>query len=133
MPKKRDIIRAKFGGHCAYSGQPLRDDWQIDHIVPVAYYRMGLVKGNPNDIDNLIPVQRILNHYKRCLDMRQWKEYLSTFHIRLAKLPKNPRSGKGISHKAYMLEVAAHFNISPSQPFNGIFYMDQFETPTNSK
>jgi hypothetical protein len=125
---KREIIKSKYGGLCAYSGQSLREDWQIDHIVPVAYYQMGLVKGDPNCIDNLIPVQRILNHYKRCLDMKQWREYLSTLHLRLAKLPKNPCSAKGISRKAYLLEVAAHFQITPTQPFDGKFFMDQFNT-----
>lgn len=32
---KRERIYNKFGGLCAYSGTPLEDDWQIDHICPV--------------------------------------------------------------------------------------------------
>lgn len=32
---KRERIYNKFGGLCAYSGTPLEDDWQIEHIDPV--------------------------------------------------------------------------------------------------
>jgi 5-methylcytosine-specific restriction endonuclease McrA len=30
----RRVIHDKFGGRCAYTGKPLGDDWQIDHVVP---------------------------------------------------------------------------------------------------
>lgn len=122
---KREQVRKKFGGLCAYSGKPLEPDWQIDHITPKEHYRMGLVQGNPNDIDNLIPVQRILNHYKRCKDLKSWRNYLSTLHLRIAKLPKNPRSPKTIAHKAYLIEVAGYFQITADRPFDGIFFMDE--------
>lgn len=29
---KRQVVYNKFNGLCAYSGKPLQDDWQIDHM-----------------------------------------------------------------------------------------------------
>lgn len=33
--KQREKVRMKYGGLCAYSGTPLKDDWQVDHVVPI--------------------------------------------------------------------------------------------------
>jgi 5-methylcytosine-specific restriction endonuclease McrA len=30
----REEVYNKYGGLCAYTGKPLGDDWQIDHIHP---------------------------------------------------------------------------------------------------
>jgi len=125
---KRERVRAKFGGLCAYSGQPLGDDWQIDHITPVLNYQLGLAQGNPHDIDNLIPVLRILNHYKRSNNLVSWRLYMSTFHIRLGKLPKNPRVEKTKKRVEYMNKVAAAFGIAPDKPFSGVFYFETLIT-----
>ena len=32
----RQRIYAKYQGRCAYTGKPLGDDWQVDHIIPRA-------------------------------------------------------------------------------------------------
>jgi 5-methylcytosine-specific restriction endonuclease McrA len=32
--KKREQVYKKYGGRCAYTGTPLKDDWQVDHIIP---------------------------------------------------------------------------------------------------
>lgn len=35
MNKKRQLIFNKFNGLCAYTGKPLGEDWQVDHLEPV--------------------------------------------------------------------------------------------------
>lgn len=125
--KNREIVRNKYGGKCAYTGTELLPDWQIDHIIPIKAYNKGYFScnGNPNDITNLLPCQRIINHYKRGLpleDFRNW--YLKSLHERLIKLPKNPKVERSIKHKAYLLEVARLFNITSDKPFLGKFYFE---------
>jgi 5-methylcytosine-specific restriction endonuclease McrA len=125
----REAIKAKYGGLCAYSGTPLKDDWQIDHIIPKAtklkaYHNIK----NHNDPENLMPVQRIINHYKRSLSLSDFKSwYLGELHLRLKKLPKTTNSPTAIEHKRYLLEVAELFEITIDKPFGGKLY---FETIT---
>lgn len=132
MSKKREVVKMKYGGKCAYSGLPLDEKWQIDHICPKCYYLAWHgPDSNPDDISNLVPALRIVNHYKRALDLEGWRKYLLTLHTRIAKLPKNPWTAKGIGRKQYLLEVAAAFGITPEKPFNGVFYFETL-TPTNN-
>jgi 5-methylcytosine-specific restriction endonuclease McrA len=121
--KKRDIIYNKYGGLCAYTGKPLGEDWQIDHITP----RRCHWKLNGNHINNLVPANRIINHYKRSLDLEGFREYMTNFHKRLAKLPKNTTVPATERRIEYMNEVARHFDITVDKPFNGIFYFEACE------
>lgn len=130
MSKKREQIRMKYGGLCAYSGLPLDDNWQVDHICPKSHwkwYQPSTVE-KPDDIENLIPALRILNHYKRGLDLEGWRKYLLTLHVRLGKLPKKTMVDRSAKRKAYLLEVAAAFGITPEKPFNGVFYFETITT-----
>ena len=123
----REKVYKKFKGKCAYSGTPLKDDWQIDHIIPKIFFEVSGQKG-VNDLTNLVPTQKIINHYKRgesLEEFRNWK--LGKLNERLKKLPKNPKSPKSIKRKKYLLEVAEMFNITEDKPFNGVFYMDKFK------
>jgi len=128
---KRDRIYNKFGGLCAYSGTPLEDDWQIEHINPVVrnwWTNTAMFKKNDNE-DNMVPVQKIINHYKHSLTLHEFRTWLlGGLHERLAKLPKNPRTEKSRKHKEYLLKVARYFGITEDKPFNGKFY---FETITD--
>jgi HNH endonuclease. len=114
----RDAVYNKFGGRCAYTGKPLEADWQVDHIVPKR-------SGGTDDIDNLLPALHIVNHYKRALSIelfRNW--FLSGLHQRLHKLPKNPRTERGMKKKAYLLRVAEAFGITEDKPFCGKFWFE---------
>lgn len=115
----RQAIYNKYGGRCAYTGKPLGDDWQIDHIIP-----KGL--GGTDDEDNLVPVLAIVNHYKRCIDNETFKSWLlGGLHERLKKLPKNPRTERGMRRKAYLLKVADAFDITPDKPFCGKLWFEK--------
>lgn len=124
--KHREIIKNKFGGRCAYSGTILEDDWQVDHVIP----KKHLIQKydditNHNDIENLVPCQKIINHYKRSYDIELFRTWLlGGLHNRLKRLPKNPKVQKSIKHKEYMFKVAGYFGITEDKPFTGIFYFE---------
>ena len=119
---RRSVIQQKFGGLCAYTGKPLGDDWQVDHIEPHFYARMW--QRDANRSENLVPSLRIVNHYKRCKDLEEFRKYMLTFHERLKKLPKTTRVEKSAKRVQYMLKVAEAFGITPDTPFLGKFYFE---------
>lgn len=122
----REIIKNKFNGLCAYTGKPLGEDWQIDHIKPK-------VRGGTNEIDNLLPAIKIVNHYKRVFNLEEFREYMMSFHIRLKRVAKNPKSEKGIKRKEYMNKIAELFNIEVDKPFDGVFYFEKNKENENDK
>ena len=78
-----------------------------------------------HNLDNMVPCQKIVNHYKGSLDLETFRTwFLGGLHERLKKLPKNPTAEKSIRRKAYLLEVARLFDIRPDKPFSGKFYFE---------
>lgn len=132
---KRERIYNKFNGLCAYSGTPLESDWQIDHIIPKNNWRWQqgestLLKYDnidykKNDEKNLIPCQKIINHYKRGFDLNQFREYLIGLHTRIKKQPKNPKVLRSIKRKEYLFKVAGYFGVTENKPFDGKFYFEK--------
>jgi hypothetical protein len=120
--KTRQLVREKYNGLCAYTGKPLGDDWQVDHINPVGHY--GYRNVDKDNISNLVPTIKIINHYKRCLDLEGFRGYMLYFHKRLAKLPKKTIVDRTARRKAYMFMVAELFDISVDKPFCGKFYFE---------
>lgn len=112
--KQRQEIFNKFGGLCAYTGKPLGEDWQVDHVTP-------------KDISLLLPALRIINHYKRGKDLDLFRKAMITFHVRLKKLPRETSRDKTKKTIEYMHKVAEAFGITIDKPFAGKFY---FETIT---
>jgi 5-methylcytosine-specific restriction endonuclease McrA len=119
--KLRQRVYDKYGGRCAYSGTPLEPDWQVDHREP--YCCLGA-----DSIENYMPCQKIINHYKRCFNDKDFKiERLNNLHVRISKLPINPRTEKGTKRKNYLLKIAAYFGITQDKPFSGKFYFEEVE------
>ena len=127
-------IYNKYNGLCAYTGKPLGDDWQVDHVT--SKERMGYWRGYCktyeervclNNPDNLLPACRIVNHYKRSLDLEGFRSYMKNFHIRLAKLPKTTKREATKRRIAYMNQVAELFDITPDKPFSGKFYFERIK------
>jgi hypothetical protein len=125
--KDREIVRRKFNGKCAYTGTPLKEDWQVDHLQPIRrnWWENSALCEKDHKVANMIPAQRIVNHYKHSMHLEDYRQRLLTLHERLAKLPKNPKSIKGIKRKAYLLEVAELFGITSDKPFSGVFYFEE--------
>lgn len=135
MDKKlRQQVYEKYNGLCAYTGKPLDDKWQVDHMTPIQsknwYWSeasrkaMNCKGDNVNSIENLIPSLRIVNHYKREFDLEGFRRYMLTFHNRLSRLPRNPKVKRSVKRKEYMLKVAESFDITPDKPFPGKFYFE---------
>lgn len=124
--KTRQQVYDKFSGLCAYTGKPLADDWQVDHVCPKCHYKwhQPSIMGTCDDIDNLIPALRIINHYKRSFDLEAFRKAMLTFHERLKKLPKKTSVPKTVRRIEYMNEIANHFSITIDKPFSGIFYFE---------
>lgn len=124
----RQKIYDKFDGRCAYTGKPLDDGWQVDHMISKEIYIYRELSGNVNHIDNLMPTLQIVNHYKRAKDLEGFRNYMLNFHKRLAKLPKRTLVQSSERRKKYMLEIADAFDITPDKPFNGKFYFEKYIT-----
>lgn len=126
--KQREIIKQKFDGLCGYSGTPLEDDWQVDHIKPIIRNKLDRTEMFPDDntYNNLIPCQKIINHYKGSLSLEAFRNRILTLHKRIDK-PKKPKTEKSKRKKEYLNKVATYFNITPTKPFDGIFYFEKIE------
>jgi 5-methylcytosine-specific restriction endonuclease McrA len=89
--KKREALREKFRGCCAYCGVQLGDRWHADHIKPVrrehkwvkqeaGSYKMvqtGTVERPENDHeDNLHPACTACNIDKHALSLEDWRKRL---------------------------------------------------------
>ena len=123
----RELIKMKYGGKCAYSGTELESDWQIEHIRPVVRNWFDGTMNFKNDdcLENMVPVQKLINHYKHSLSLEEFRTWLlGGLHNRLKKLPKNPRTEKGMKRKEYLLKVAGYFGITEEKPFSGKFYFE---------
>jgi hypothetical protein len=135
--KTRESVRNKYNGLCAYTGKPLDDKWQVDHVISKFRFGYGISGecGTRDEyekklkevdlIDNLLPALRIVNHYKRCKDLELFRSYMLSFHLRLKNLPKNTQAERSISRKEYMFKVADAFDITVTKPFDGIFYFEK--------
>jgi hypothetical protein len=123
----RLLIRNMYEGKCAYTGTDLLPDWQIDHIEPVRrnWWENSALKECNHTVSNMLPSQKIINHYKHSMNLEQFREFMMEFHIRLKRLPKNPKVQKSIKRKAYMLEIARLFDITPNKPFIGKFWFER--------
>ena len=124
MKKKvRQSVFEKHNGLCAYTGKPLGDDWQVDHVNS-KHLCNYFGSDDVNNMENLLPACGIVNHYKRAFDLERFRTYMMTFHLRLAKLPKTTRRPKTQRRVEYMMKVAELFGITPDKPFSGKFYFE---------
>jgi 5-methylcytosine-specific restriction endonuclease McrA len=125
--KDRETIKNKFGGKCAYTGTDLKEDWQVEHIVPLVrnWLTNTAMFPDAHKLDNMVPVQKIVNHYKGSLDLETFRSwFLGKLHERLKKVPKKTKVEKSKKKKEYILEVARLFDISEDKPFSGRFYFE---------
>ena len=122
--KKR--LYEKFGGRCAYTGQPLGEDWQVDHMTP--RQQGWRYKGVSLDVEgNLVPACKIINHYKRDKDVEGFREYIATLLQRIRGYHKKDGSYKKGKENVckYLEKVAEMFGISEEKPFDGTFYFER--------
>jgi len=136
---KRERIFLKYNGKCAYSGKPLGDDWQIDHMTSKVKHKwetygtystveeINEMLKKVDEFENLMPAIKIINHYKRSLDLEGFRRYMLNFHKRLQKLPKKTIIERTEKRKKYLFKVAELFDITPDKPFSGKFYFESLK------
>ena len=84
---QRETVRLKFGGVCAYCGQPLPDRWHADHFQAVERWvghkgnLIGLGRPERDTIDNFMPSCPPCNISKSSLTIEHWRNWL-TGHVR---------------------------------------------------
>lgn len=78
LPQKvRNRVYEKYGGRCAYCGQPIAyKEMQIDHMEPLA-------RGGADEEANFMPSCRICNHYKHTLTVEGFREQIGLLTKRL--------------------------------------------------
>jgi 5-methylcytosine-specific restriction endonuclease McrA len=127
MKINRTDIYNKYDGHCAYCGCEIDiKNMQVDHIISklrTHYYKLDI-----NNKENLNPSCKECNHYKRATPLEDFRNWLlGKLHLRLKKLPKNPKSFKSIRRKNYLLVIAKKYNIESDKPFDKIFFYEKFK------
>ena len=77
----REIIKAKYGGCCAYCGQELGKKWHVDHIEPVLRnISNGYEMDRPelDTISNMNPACAPCNLYKSSCSIELFRERIAT-------------------------------------------------------
>lgn len=104
---QRQHIHSKYNSHCAYCGNVIAiENMQVDHIIPKR-------QGGTNDTENLNPSCRRCNHYKRALNLEDFRDYIKTLHERITK--------------DYITKVGIDYGIVEITPFDGMFYFEKRE------
>jgi 5-methylcytosine-specific restriction endonuclease McrA len=82
---KREIIKQKYGGKCAYCGCELPKIWQIDHVLPLERNPVTGVQKYPerNNIENCNPSCSSCNNYKHSMSLQEFREQIGQFTTRL--------------------------------------------------
>ena len=80
IPQKvRRRVYEKYGGRCAYCGQPIAyRDMQVEHLVPLA-------KGGADREENYMPSCHTCNHYKHTLMVEQFRQEIGKAPNRLMR------------------------------------------------
>jgi len=129
--ERRELVLAKYNGRCAYSGTILERDWQIDHWMPIGRIGWNEIYRHPEreNIDNLVPAQKLINHHKKNLLPEEYKhKKLKNLHKFLLELPRQSYSERQIRRKNYYLQIADYFDIRIDKPFDMSFYYEKFDT-----
>ena len=114
--KTREIVYAKYGGHCAYCGREIAyKDMQVDHFIP----KRGWDESGTDSLENLMPSCRMCNHYKRA-------HSLELFRLFIAEIPRKLREN-------YIYKVGVVYGnvIENEKPIQ--FYFEQLEETTSWK
>lgn len=69
---KRERIKAKFGGRCAYCGKKLGQTFHVDHVKPVWRGRMP-EEWQDHSENNLFPACPRCNRRKSVLDLEDFR------------------------------------------------------------
>jgi len=112
-PAKREIVYAKYNGHCAYCGCEITiKEMQVEHIIPKS-------RNGTDDLNNLTPSCKTCNTYKRYErympqnePLEAFRELLKTLHERVLKI--------------FLVKVALKYGVIKFiKPFDDKFYFEK--------
>ena len=130
--KKREALRMKFGGKCAYCGCELNQRWQADHIEPVRrisrwergidgrtrlVYTGEMERPENDREENLVPSCSPCNNDKHAMSLEHWRRRLADL---LGVCERN--------HSAY--RHALRFGLVKPQPQPIVFYFERLNQST---
>lgn len=105
--EKRLAVYNKYGGRCAYCGQPITyKDMQVDHIRPQR-------QGGTDEEKNLNPSCRRCNHYKRASSIETYRGLILKLHTKI--------------REQYLDKVAEDYGVIEVRPWDGKFYFELAE------
>ena len=84
---EREQVRMKFGGRCAYCGEPLGERWHADHFEPVeriikyvsgkgAVHTGECYRPERHRLDNMMPACPPCNIDKHSMSLEGWRRKL---------------------------------------------------------
>jgi 5-methylcytosine-specific restriction endonuclease McrA len=79
--QQRAALREKFGGRCAYCGQPLGERWHADHIEPLVRNDWMKVPRGPDyperhALENMNPSCPPCNIDKHSMSLESWRQII---------------------------------------------------------
>ncbi len=97
--KKREAIKAMYGGRCAYCGEALGDRWHVDHVAPVVRHLTTGHTGDPikqlyperHCEENFKPACAPCNINKRSMSLEEWRKWLEQLNDTLLRYATNYR------------------------------------------
>ena len=78
---QRAVLREKFGGRCAYCGQPLGERWHADHIEPIVRNDWLKVPRGPDyphrgTLEYMNPACPPCNIDKHSMSLESWRNII---------------------------------------------------------
>lgn len=107
---RREAIHAKFGGKCAYCGQPIDiKKMQVDHIYPK-------FRGGTDEDCNLHPACASCNNWKHSFSLEEFRRELEAQHDRLVRFSAGYR-------------IASRFGLVSRGAERVVFHFEKGEAP----
>lgn len=128
----RKAVYAKYNGHCSYCGKIIEyKDMQVDHIIPQRAFdttkpyrrkyknlKDEIEVMDVNDFNNLAPVCRRCNHYKRANTLETFRRYLLDMKHK-------------VLDDTYLGKVAMDYGMVEWKGWDGLFYFEKVEENNN--
>lgn len=79
--QQRQTLKEKYGGRCAYCGDPLPDRWHADHIQPIVrdWVNGGCERPENNTLENLNPSCPSCNIVKSSMSLESFRKVIAGF------------------------------------------------------
>lgn len=125
---QRAALREKFGGRCAYCGQPLGDKWHADHIEPIVrndwFKRAGFStppRGpdypHRDTLENMNPACPPCNLDKHAMSLESWRGMIG-------------RSNEVLARDVSTFRRAVRFGLVLLEPKPVVFYFEKLQART---